>query len=187
MSGLLEHIARSSEEWRSVPGYEGLYEASDLGQVRSLDRVVAAGTAPFQATRRGRVLQPYVNRHGYPVVSLSKDGEKRRTISVHKVILQTFRGARPEGLISRHLNGNRLDSRLENLAYGTHSENEQDKVRHGTQRGINQTECKHGHPLAGSNLYVNKRGHRSCRMCRRDAGRRKVIRRNEQRLAEKAS
>jgi hypothetical protein len=69
--------------------------------------------------------------HGYPVVDLKHQG-KRKTFTVHTLVLTAFVGPRPEGYECRHLNGNRADSRLRNLAWGTPSENDEDRRRHGT-------------------------------------------------------
>ena len=77
--------------------------------------------------KRKRFLKPYL-RHGYPTVSLGRKSEHR----VHRLILETFVGPCPGGMECRHLNGNRQDNRLENLCWGTRSENRYDAVKHGT-------------------------------------------------------
>jgi len=184
MAGLLQHIERAErvECWLPIPGYEGYYEASDLGRIRSLDRIIVGGGCCPRRRKKGQILRGRPNNHGYPSVYLSKDGH-RRNITVHSLILLTFRGPRPEGRIIRHLNGDQLDARLENLVYGTFSENNLDTLRHGRNPFSNKTECDYGHPLAGDNLYVNKLGHHSCLSCRRDAHKRLVERRKAARRA----
>ena len=68
---------------------------------------------------------------GYPTVNLS-DGVGKRRWYVHRLVLEAFVGPRPEGMACRHLDGDRANNRVENLAWGTYSENERDKLRHGT-------------------------------------------------------
>ncbi len=68
---------------------------------------------------------------GYPQVGLRRDG-KAYTRHVHRLILETFIGPCPEGMECRHLDGDSVNNRLDNLKWGTHSENMQDSIRHGT-------------------------------------------------------
>lgn len=95
------------EHWRPVPGYEGWYEVSDLGNVMSLPR----------ATTRGRMLKPQVNSKGYRHVGLSKYG-KTRTFSVGLLVLQAFRPPRPPDCRACHGSSGRLDDSLANLYWG---------------------------------------------------------------------
>ena len=118
------------EIWKAIPGYEGYYEVSDLGRVRSLDReiVYSNGAKHFY---KGTILHLSDHEHGYKIVSLC-DGYQI-TCSVHELVLMTFIGLRPpDKPHSRHLNGDPSDNRLENLAWGTVKENSDDRVGHGT-------------------------------------------------------
>lgn len=111
------------EVWRDIPGYEGKYQVSNLGRVRSVDHYV-------QRLVRGRILRPRIREKGYPVVTLSGVGPK----DVHQLVALAFIGPRVQGQQVRHLNGNRLDARAENLAYGTQADNERDKFRYAEKR-----------------------------------------------------
>jgi hypothetical protein len=111
----------SVEVWKPVVGYEGLYEVSDQGRVRSLRT----------AKKAACIRKTPVNAQGYPAVDLKHNG-KRKTCTVHTLVLTAFVGPRKTGHECRHLNGNRADSRLANLAWGTPSENDSDRRRHGT-------------------------------------------------------
>ena len=117
------------ETWKSVPGYEGLYEVSDRGRVRSLDRIVHRKDG---RTRRsaGRVLKahPY-DRYGHVHVSLYDLQGGRKNVPVHYLVLGAFVGPRPEGLDICHSNRQSEDNRLCNLRYDTRSANVRDYYR----------------------------------------------------------
>lgn len=161
-----------SENWRSVAGLEGLYEVSDLGSVRSLDRIVRYPDGRRSYLKPGRILRTSFNKDdGYFHVALYRDGKCCYRGLVHVLVLETFVGPRPPGLEARHLNGHGADNRLTNLAWGTSSENTHDLVRHGRHNNARKTHCKHGHEFTAANTYQHSRGGRQCRECHRRAGR----------------
>lgn len=151
------------EEWLAVPGFEGLYEASTLGRVRSLDRLDTAGRRI-----KGRVLKPGVLRDsGRLQVVLCKDGVKHQ-LKVHQVVALTYHGACPEGEEVRHWPDRDVtNNRPENLRYGTGRENFLDSVAHGTHRELRKVECPRGHMLRAPNLRVRDPdpGWRECLAC----------------------
>lgn len=118
------------EEWRPVVGREGIYEISSLGNLRSVDRmsIRKRGNRVFKYPIKGRLLRPFVNRHGYLMGGLVKPNSK----AVHKIVIEAFVGPCPDGLQTRHLDGNRRNNRASNLCYGTAKENAKDKRDHGT-------------------------------------------------------
>lgn len=142
--------------WKPVPGYEGHYEVSDEGQVRSLRRRVPI------------ILAASVGKRGYRVADL-RVGGVRRARYVHQLVLEAFVGPRPGGMITRHLDDNPLNNRLENLRYGTVIENGRDAVRNG--RTTRKAHCPQGHPYSGKNVYFDGRS-RKCRKCTAAAQRR---------------
>ena len=149
------------ENWLPIPGYEGSYEVSDLGRVRSLDRITDRGR-----NWRGRFMTPSVMPTGYLTVTLWRDG-KQRTHLVHRLVLTTFVG--PSESEVRHLHGDPSDNRLSELAWGTHSENQFDQVLHGTHGNASKERCPAGHLYDDENTYVYPgRAHRGCRACRRE-------------------
>jgi DNA-binding NarL/FixJ family response regulator len=78
------------------------------------------------------ILKAYRNKSGYLGVSL-RCNKQRRSYLVHTLVAAAFHGLRPDGMVSRHRNGNQLDNRAENLLYGTCLENTEDRRVHGTQ------------------------------------------------------
>ncbi|MBT2485796.1 MULTISPECIES: NUMOD4 motif-containing HNH endonuclease [unclassified Microbacterium] len=123
-----------SERWKAIPGYEGRYEASDMGRIRSLDRIATLVDGRTRK-QRGRILRPTKRR--YWCVCLS-EVRPRKFATVHSLVLAAFVGPRPEGMVGRHLDDNRDDNGLANLAYGTQSDNMLDSVRNGTHGSLKQ-------------------------------------------------
>lgn len=155
--------AVSMVEWRAVPDWPS-YEVSADGQVRSLDRRVphyCGGTRLM----RGRLLKPVI-RNGYPFVTLYRPG-RYKIIGVHQVVLRAFVGPPPEGLEALHGDGDRSNANLNNLRWGTHTENVHDAIRHGTQVGLDRERCPRRHLLEAPNLVASqiKLGWRLCRAC----------------------
>lgn len=121
-----------TERWKAIPGWDDLYEVSNMGRVRSLPRVVPHPTNKSgQQKVRGSMLTPLINKAGYPTVMLSYEGKPQRQY-VHALVLSAFRGPPPEGQVCRHRDGNPSRSVLSNLTYGTQSQNMKDAVRHGS-------------------------------------------------------
>ncbi len=119
-------------EWRPVSGWEGFYEASNDGQVRSIRRLVSINSVTPERKRwmGGAIKKQRRLKGGYLGVTLTGGG-KRSIVQVHRAVLLAFVGEPPAGCVARHLNGNPKDNRLENLAWGTHTENMQDRKAHG--------------------------------------------------------
>lgn len=119
------------ERWLPVTSFEGCYEVSDLGRVRSCDRVTRCVNSGRQRTQtfRGRLLAPTFDKCGYPSVNLCRDGRSRRN-SVHRLVCEAFHGAAPFGHEVAHRNGVRSDCRAENLKWATKAENESHKAIH---------------------------------------------------------
>lgn len=118
----------SPEIWKDIPGYEGSYQASNLGQIRSLDRVIYREDTKIRL--KGRTLKLHINDKGSLVVGLHLEGQSITRL-IHRLILETFIGPSPDGMEIRRRSKGRLDNSLENLCWGTRSENIQDRKRDG--------------------------------------------------------
>lgn len=152
----------TTERWRRVPGYEGRYEVSDQGRVRSL---TWTGGAPRPKPHYFS-LKPAGS--GYVTLTFQVD-RVHRTFTVHRLVMAAFIGPCPDGQEVRHMNGVRADNRLENLQYGTRSENIRDAVQHGTHSNTRKTHCPKNHPYSAGNTMIkqkNGRPTRQCRICR---------------------
>lgn len=166
-----------TEHWRPVVGYEGLYEVSDQGKVRSLERTVMLPTRwGGVVDRRVREQILKTNRHtaGYPWVTLCRDGAKRRMF-VHRLVLETFVGTAPDGMQACHYNDVPDDNRLANLRWDTASANGLDKVRNGGCHQSRKTHCPSGHAYSAENTERKAGGGRRCRSCHRDRERRRRL------------
>lgn len=99
------------ERWMAIKGYEGLYEISNLGNVRSL------------WFGKRKILKQKKGKNGYYSVTLCKNGIKKKEFLVHRLVVISFLGPIPEGYVVNHLNENKLDNRLSNLEICTQKEN----------------------------------------------------------------
>lgn len=120
-------------EWRPIAGFEGRYEVSNHGQVKSLVT--------------NRILRPAPSSNGYLTVNLY-DGsvpKRCRSITVHSLVCGAFISARPDGMTVNHIDGNKRNNAIENLEYCTMQEN----IRHAVANGL--TPASHDFPAGSPN------------------------------------
>ncbi|WP_044476437.1 NUMOD4 motif-containing HNH endonuclease [Rhodococcus aetherivorans] len=168
MSGWNDPGADPAEAWRPVAGYEGIYEVSNRGSVRSLARNVVRRDGNSYPIR-GRMLKQTPTSTGHLCVDLYNGNGRadRKMCRVHRLVAEAFLGPCPVGMEVCHENGNARDNRVENLRYDTRRSNILDKVRHGRDHNASKTHCKHGHEFTPENTYERTEGGRTCRTCRR--------------------
>lgn len=142
-------------DWRPIPGYESTYRVSSRGEIESIPR----------PKTRGGMLKVRTGRRGYPKVSLVQAGVQT-THEVHRLVALAFLGPKPDGAVVRHLDGDRLRPHVDNLAYGTASDNLLDQVRHGTHPTARRTHCPRGHEYNEANTRIYD-GRRYCKACYR--------------------
>lgn len=116
------------EQWKDIEGYEGQYQVSTHGRVRSLDRNITYSDGRV-ARFKGKMLTPTVASHGYPIVSIKS--EKR---CVHRLVLETF-APRPDWAeCANHKDGVKTNNHLDNLEWSTYSQN----TIHARETGLNK-------------------------------------------------
>jgi len=111
-----------NEQWKAVKGFEGLYEVSDHGRVKSLSKLVKGGHGS-EWWREGKMLSLSANVE-YLMVGLSKEGIRKST-TVHSLVAEAFLDHVADGhkIVIDHINGENHDNRAENLQLITHLEN----------------------------------------------------------------
>jgi len=124
-----------NEQWRDVIGYEDYYQVSNLGRVRSVDRVVPHKQGYGTRKRKGRMLAPCSrDTCGHLAVGLWRKGSGRM-IFVHQLVAAAWIGPCPNGQQVRHGPNGVTDNSVSNLCYGTRRDDSLDKRRDGTHGG----------------------------------------------------
>lgn len=137
---MIEQSAIQTEEWLPVPGYDGLYEVSNLGRVRSYHNF------GFGRKKEPKLLKPTTDFYGYLQVTLCNNSVHEQT-KVHKIVALAFLGVNPGGMQIDHINGNKEDNRAENLEWVTPKEN----TLRSVTTGLKPTGERHGmHKLTQS-------------------------------------
>lgn len=118
------------EIWKRIPGYGDRYKVSNLGRVKRLERrtKITQKNTKYQFIIPEKILKGTKHKNGYIVVELVGG----RRYGIHTLVLMAFIGKCPKGMYCRHLNGVPDDNRLCNLKWGTPTENNRDKIKHGT-------------------------------------------------------
>ena len=119
-----------NKEWRPIKGYEGLYEVSNTGEIKSLPRVRKNGKSSY--LQKEKLLRQSNTTTGYKKVELVKDG-KRKSLKVHRLVAQAFIPNPQNKPQVNHLDGNKINNNVSNLEWATISEN----VQHGYDTGLN--------------------------------------------------
>ena len=109
------------EIWKPIKNYEGLYEVSSLGNIRSLDRFIN-GKGGSVRLKKGELKAISINTHGYAIVSLYKNNA-RKTVQVHRVVAEAFIPNLNNYLEVNHKDENKLNNTVNNLEWCTRSYN----------------------------------------------------------------
>lgn len=128
------------EIWKPIPDYEGLYEASNMGRIRSLPHITVSSNGK-RVQVKGQIMKPCLQHSGYYHVVLRKNG-KKTTLLVHRLILISFVGFKP-GYDTNHKDENKSNNRLDNLEWVTRKCN----CNYGT-RNMRVSESKKGKDTA---------------------------------------
>jgi hypothetical protein len=115
------------DTWKPVIGFEGFYEVTQNGELRSIKRQNSRN----QRWMGGVAVKPITNNKGYLVVNLTKPGQ-RKQFTLHRIVLEAFVGICPIGYVGCHYDGNKENCSLKNLRWDTQKSNLSDAIRHGT-------------------------------------------------------
>lgn len=120
------------EIWKDIEGFEGRYQISNYGRVKSLDRIVFNNGSNLIGKRKGIILKPGINGAGYYFVNFW-DGFRNKAFRIHRLVALAFCDAYVKGLHVNHKNGHKLNNSPENLEWVTPSEN----IKHAIRTGLN--------------------------------------------------
>lgn len=122
----------NNEIWKDIKGYEDLYQISNLGNVKSLYRIInyTFNGKPKKRKIYEKILKKSVNRFGYEYVCLSRE-YKTHKVKVHRLVAEAFIPNVNNKPQVNHINGVKTDNRVENLEWCNNSENMQHAVKTG--------------------------------------------------------
>lgn len=138
-----------NEVWKDIEGYEGLYQVSNLGNVKSLDTVINCKGAKGISyhLRKGRILKKAINTKGYYYVNLSKNSKVKNT-SIHKIVAKTFINNPNNYICVNHKDGDKLNNCVENLEWCTYSHNNKEAYKQGLKKPTWKNKTNKYHPLS---------------------------------------
>ena len=122
----------NKEIWKDIPNYEGLYQISNFGKIRSLDAIINCKGAKNidRHLRKGKILKQVINTKGYYYVNLSKKS-KVQNIRVHRLVALVFLDNPNSYRCINHIDGNKLNNNVANLEWCTYSHNLKEAYRIG--------------------------------------------------------
>ena len=126
-----------SESWKDIDGYEGVYQISDLGRVKSLARTNSIGKR-----LKEKILKGHVNKKGYCVASLH-NASGIRTVKIHRIVASSFLKNPESKRTVNHIDGCKENNKLDNLEWATHQEN----IDHAIEMRL----MPNGNPVRGVN------------------------------------
>ena len=144
-----------SEIWKDIEGYEGIYQVSNIGRIKSFDRMVSNKGKPYII--KGKIMAQYVRRSknlkqgdGYFAVGLRKE-KKQKGYFVHRIIALAFIPNPLNKPTVNHKDGNKLNNNINNLEWATHQEN----TKHAWKNGLCYSNSVHGEEHYRSKLTEN--------------------------------
>lgn len=151
-----------NEIWKSIVGYEGLYEVSNLGNVKSLDKVDTLGRF-----RKGKIMSQSLHKDGYLQLSISKNGVSSKKL-IHRLVAEAFLEKVNGKDKINHIDGNKLNNSVINLEWCTDKENSEHAWKHGLNKITDEQKAKMSanrkgkctgkdHPMYGKKLSEERK------------------------------
>lgn len=126
------------EIWKDIQGYEGIYQVSDLGRIRSLDRIMISKNkfGEYHRMHKGRIMNGCINKVGY--ISVNFIVPNRRTFTIHQLVAIAFLNHVPCGykIVVDHIDHNPLNNRADNLQLITNRYNNSKDKKGGTSQYV---------------------------------------------------
>lgn len=142
-------LRNAPEYWCDVNGYEGIYQVSNLGNVRSLDRVITRKNGKKLAIK-GQLMKLHLDHRGYLRLNLRHLGKDKNS-KIHRLVAQAFLPNPHNKPQVNHLNGDKLDNNVCNLEWCTQNEN----IEHAFANGLMRVGEKHGNSRLSSDQVVS--------------------------------
>ena len=131
-------LRNAPEYWADIEGYEGIYQVNNLGNVRSLDRVIIRKNGK-KLTIKGQHLKQHLNRRGYLRINLRYQGKDKNS-KIHRLVAKAFLSNPLNKPQVNHINGNKRDNNVCNLEWCTQAEN----IEHAFAQGLMAVGERHG-------------------------------------------
>lgn len=152
----IAYDAEEPEAWRPVVGYEGLYEVSNLGRIKTCPKLIPNLLTGGDSLRRPKIMKTARDKSGHHHLSFTKDGVKKN-VFLHHAVARAFLGPCPDGKLTLHQKDDRDNNRAASLYYGSSLHNGRDMVING---GSSRCEDHHAATLTeeGVRQILNLRG-----------------------------
>lgn len=151
------------EIWENIKDYEGLYQISNSGRVKSMKKTVSnKGSYGGTCTYHSKILKTYIDTTGYEIVVLS-NSNKKTTKRIHRLLAETFIPKVDGKCFVNHIDGNKLNNSIENLEWCTHQENIQHawdnkliSIGNRNKKGINNKKSIKVDQYTKDNLFIKR-------------------------------
>lgn len=152
----MDNFNIEEEVWKDIKGFEGRYQISSFGRVRSVDRIIK-NSLGYSSSVKGQPIKLLITGQGYLYVRLpTKDGKRSKFI--HRLVAETFIVNHKDYPVVNHINGVKTDNRLPNLEWVTHSQNAQHALKNNltTTVKLSQQDVLDIRKLYASGEYTQK-------------------------------